>query len=266
MRAEAVGRDRVFDRRHQNPQLQRQTQRHNRMRQAQHVGRTAHVLFHQAHRRSRLQVQTAGVKANAFAHQRQLGTLIAPPHIDQTRGRGTGPTHGVDHRKVVLQQVFTDRDLDLRTMFNGQIAGCLFKFSRPHVFGRRVDQITRPRLCCGKHLDPAGIHSFGRDQFANLWRLVGVSGKTVSGQKPAQRLIFRVLSGKARRNAPRSATQANSRGGQHISRASARFGRAVASQGQLGPPVSIRNHQCRAQRAVKSLRCHPVPDTLGLTL
>ncbi len=66
--AEGVGRNRILDDRNDDAQVDLELGVHNHQRQAHDVGSTAHVLLHQQHRGCRLDIEAAGIEADALAH------------------------------------------------------------------------------------------------------------------------------------------------------------------------------------------------------
>ena len=177
----------VLDRRDQHAQAQRQAQRHDHPRKAQHGGRAAHVLFHQPHRGAGLEVQPAGVETHALADQRQRRAGLAPAHVDQARRAGRGAADRVDHREVLLQQVVARGDLDRRRRCRRPGRAQPFQLVRPHVVGRRVDQVAGQRLARRDRLDARGIDALGRDQAgpAGALAVVAVEAVAASSQPSA---------------------------------------------------------------------------------
>ena len=77
-RSVGIAGDGVFHRRDQQRQLHRQLQCHHQAGQAQGIGGAAHVLLHLAHALAALDVQAAGVEADALADEGQgLGARLA---------------------------------------------------------------------------------------------------------------------------------------------------------------------------------------------
>jgi hypothetical protein len=97
--------DGVLDGGNQHPQINGQAGIHDHHRQRQHVGGAAHVLLHQQHRGGRLDVEAAGVEADALAHQGELGApFLAPTHFEKPRRLMSRPAHRMDHRESLGQQ------------------------------------------------------------------------------------------------------------------------------------------------------------------
>ena len=106
--------------------------------------RAAHVLFHQQHRRRRLEIEPARIEAHALADDRHAGVFrIAPFEFDHARGMGAagGAADHVDHREFAFQRIALG-DVKRGAVRFGQAGGDRFEFGRTHVFGRGVDQIA----------------------------------------------------------------------------------------------------------------------------
>ena len=82
---------------------------HDHVRQRQRGRGAAHVLLHLEHARSRLDVEAAGVEADALADQRHL-RMPASPHVRSiSRGAPVGSAaDGVNERKILCQQLVAD--------------------------------------------------------------------------------------------------------------------------------------------------------------
>ena len=109
-RPERRARDGILDRRDQNAQPHRQLAVHDHVRERERRRGAAHVLLHDQHRGRRLEVEAAGVEADALADQRDLRRRrIAPVQIDQARRAVGGAADRVDEREILLQQIVADR-------------------------------------------------------------------------------------------------------------------------------------------------------------
>ena len=83
-RPERVAGDRILDRWDQHPQPHLELCIHHHLRQRQHVGGPAHILLHDQHAAGWLEIEPAGVEADALADQRYLGVgRSAPDQINQ---------------------------------------------------------------------------------------------------------------------------------------------------------------------------------------
>ena len=137
----------VLDRRDHQPEPHGQRRRHHHMGKPDHVGRTAHILLHQPHAGRRLQVQPAAVETDALADQGEFGPVFASPdEVDQPRRNGGSAADGMDGRVVPRQQVVTDDGRDLRSVALAEFPDSGFEPFRPHIVGRRVDEVANLRL------------------------------------------------------------------------------------------------------------------------
>ncbi len=109
----------------------------------QHGRGAAHVLLHVQHAAFGLDIEPAGVEANALADQRDLGMgRIAPAHVDEARRLVGGAADRMDERKILGEEIGPDDRPEGRAMPGRHRArGCL-ELGRPHVVGRRVDQVA----------------------------------------------------------------------------------------------------------------------------
>ena len=97
-------------------------------------------------RRFRLDVEAAGIEADAFANERNARiTGIAPFQLDQPWRPLGGAPDGMNKRKIRGQKIVTDCNLDIRSVAAGECPCRLFKFRRAHIVGRCVDKIARQR-------------------------------------------------------------------------------------------------------------------------
>lgn len=82
--AEGIGRDRVFDDRDDNTQVDFQLGVHDHQGKPHDIRRAAHVFLHQQHGGGGLDVETAGVEADALADERHLAmALLAPAQLER---------------------------------------------------------------------------------------------------------------------------------------------------------------------------------------
>ncbi len=144
-RPEAGAGDRILHRRNDDAQPNLQTARHDHVSERERGRRPAHVLLHIEHAGVVLDVETAGVEADALADQRDLRiAVLAPGQIDQPRrARGAGADRM--HQREILRERIAAGDLNLCAVLLGQCAGGVFQFGRSHIVGRRVDEIARQR-------------------------------------------------------------------------------------------------------------------------
>jgi hypothetical protein len=185
----------AFDRRNQHLQAHRQTVGHHQPRQRQHMGGSAHVLLHQRHAAGGFQVQSARVEAHALADQAQQWRVLVPPvQFDQTRRPAGCAADGVDGRKIAGQQLLADDDLDLGAEGVGLPGDRVGQVGRPHVLGRRIDQVTHQvlRLAQGAHvICDVCVQQQQRPRLA-----VGfIALEAIAGQAPTQGGLQALLAG-----------------------------------------------------------------------
>ena len=193
-RTEGVPRNAVLNRRDQDAQPHRQACHHDHTRQAECGRGTAHILLHQLHTGRRLQVEAAAVKTDSLTDDRHFRIArLAPPNIDQP-GRAVGrAAHCMYHRVILLEQVVADDDAELRLELSGQFTRRAGQLRRPHVRGRRVDEITGQRDGTGGAQDGTPIRLGRPDEFG-LGRVdLRVAVEAVCAERPAQRGIGRLV-------------------------------------------------------------------------
>ena len=68
----------------------------------QRGGGAAHVLLHEQHAARRLDIETAGVEADALADERHQRRALAPPRqVDEARRARAGAADRMDHREIL---------------------------------------------------------------------------------------------------------------------------------------------------------------------
>ena len=138
---------------------------HDHQGEAEHIGGTAHVLLHQKHGGSRLDIEAAGVEAYALADQGDLAvTLLAPAHLDEAGSYSRGAADGMNEWEVLFDQLVAGDDGDIGLVVFGQTADGGFEIGRAHVVGRRVDQIPGEKDAGNLALDVGGIGILGDEQ------------------------------------------------------------------------------------------------------
>ena len=194
------------------------------------MGRPAHVLLHQPHGRAGLQVQPAGVEANALADQRHFRCVrLAPGQVDQPGRVVAGPADGVDGREILLQQCVAHGLVHLGAEVAGQRAGGGGQGFRPHVVGRRVDQVAHQANGGDAGQGGVAVQPSRRDQHPGAGGVVGgVAVEAVLGQAPAQRGVPRGRAGGVV--------------GQPVA-----AGRQLVGQRRIGPRVRLGHLAARAQ-------------------
>jgi len=83
---------------------------HDEPREPEGDRRATQVLLHQRHRLRWLEIEPAGIEADAFADQRHAqGILRAPAQIDQPWRFAARAPHGMDRRETALDQLRANR-------------------------------------------------------------------------------------------------------------------------------------------------------------
>ena len=122
-RPEGIAGDAVLGGGDQHAQPHRQLGAHDEEREGKRRGGAAHVLLHQRHGARRLDVEPAGIEADALADDGHLGRVLrAPAEIDQAWRPVAGAAHGVDHREIVGKKpgAFGDLDAARRTRWQAR--------------------------------------------------------------------------------------------------------------------------------------------------
>ena len=142
--AKGVAGDAVLGRRDQDAQAQVEPRRHDHVTERQRGGGAAHVLLHQQHAAGRLDVEAAGIEADALADQRDPPAPRRRPQreVDQPRRPRAGAADGVDHGKIARQQVVADDARELGAVPLGERARGILELLRAKVARRRVDEIA----------------------------------------------------------------------------------------------------------------------------
>src|SRR4051812_239736 len=107
------------------------------------MGRTAHVLFHEAHSARRFEVEPAAVEADALADDGDTQIVgLAPFELDQpwSARLGCGASHGGDQR-IARGEILSVCDADLGPGIGSKLASGLFQLCRTEIARRRVDEV-----------------------------------------------------------------------------------------------------------------------------
>ena len=160
------------------------------MRQRQHRRGSAHVLLHDQHGALGLEIEPAGVEANALADERNLGIAgFAPAQFDQPRGarRVRRAADRVNERKVLLQQIVAHDRMEFRAVLFGQSASRRLKVRRAHVIGRRVDQIARQRHAFDDAAQIVAVGAFGQHESHRLVLRLAIAREAIGAEREGQR-------------------------------------------------------------------------------
>jgi hypothetical protein len=158
------------------------------IRQRQHIGGAAHVLFHDQHAAGRLQIEPAGVETDPLADQRHPGMGgVAPAKIDQARCAGRGHPDGVDQREVLPQQIVPDNAVEIGTEALREMLCRLCQLLRPHVVRRRIDEVAG-KAGCIRHPDDVGrVDAVGRHQ-SHIARIgAAIAAESIASEREGQR-------------------------------------------------------------------------------
>ena len=149
----------------------RQLRAHDQVGQRQRMRRTAHILLHQTHARSALDVEPAGIEGDALADNGDLRVLlVAPldPHDARRMAARGGTANGVDHRIFLLQRVaLGHRQLGIMTL--GNCFGLGLDSGGAHILRRRIHHIA-DECGCGR-LGHGGVD--GLDLFCQQYAGAG---------------------------------------------------------------------------------------------
>ena len=158
------------------------------MRERQRGCRAAHVLLHVEHAGVGLDVEPAGVEADALADQRYPRMCrIAPRQIDQPRRAGGGAADRVNERKILRQQLVADDGADGGGVARGELARGLFELRRAHVVCRRVDQITRQRHAFDDADELVAVEVLRQIELDRMRFALAVARKAVSAERESER-------------------------------------------------------------------------------
>ena len=164
-----VARDGILHRRDQDAQPHVELRTHHHVGNGENRGRAAHVFLHRQHAGRGLEIVAAGIETDAFADQRDLGCIrAAPDQIDQTRRALRALTHRMDKRIIGLQQRIAHDHREFRAMLPCKRARRFCQLFRPHVVGRRVDQVARQEHSIGNARDLRAVDAVGQNEFRAL--------------------------------------------------------------------------------------------------
>jgi hypothetical protein len=85
----------------------------------------------------------------------------------------------VDERQVRVQKAVAMGAGHLRAVQLRQIVDSMFQGKRPHIFGRRIDQIAGQRLAGGDPLQPRGVQVGWGHEARLRCRLGAIARETV---------------------------------------------------------------------------------------
>ncbi len=148
---------------------------------------SAHVLLHQEHAACRFDVEAAGIEAHALADQRDFRVArLAPAKIDQARRNGASATDRVDHRKILFQKCIAFGDGNVGLVFFRQFTGGVFEGIRPHVVGRRVDEVAHQRHRAGDAAEFGFVQAVRQGQSDRLAIGLAITREIIAAHQEAQ--------------------------------------------------------------------------------
>ena len=187
--AEGSAGDGVLDGRDQDPEADFQTGVHDHAGEAEGIGGAAHVLLHQQHPGGRLDVEAAGIEADALADDGDLAIAgIAPGEINEARSavRRRGGADRVDQREVGGQQCVANYLGEADSVSGGQIASGLGEIGRAHVVGWRVDEIAGEGDAVGDAGDVRAINAGGKDQAARAEPVGAIAREAIGAESEGE--------------------------------------------------------------------------------
>ena len=156
---------------------------------------SAHVLFHQKHRRGRLDIEAARIEGDAFSNQSDLRRVglaagLLPIEFDQSRRPGAGPADGVDQGKVLSDEIVADHAAHAGPIVRSDLSNRRFDFGRSQIACRGVDQIAPQPDRRGNSLQISSIDVRRQCKTGDLISTVGrrrlVPSKAVGPERPRQ--------------------------------------------------------------------------------
>ncbi len=191
-RAEGAARDAVLDRADQQPEPHRQLQLHERLGEAEGHRGAAHVLLHEQHVLRGLEIEPAGVEADAFADQGDLRRGgLAPDQLDQSRRARAGAADRVDRRVVLGEQRIALDRAELGAIARRDRARGIGELGRAEIRGGRVDQIARQPDRLGDDIgapDPGALVE-GETRLGLPMICLPVAIEPIAGERPAERCL-----------------------------------------------------------------------------
>ena len=166
-----------------------------------------------------------------------------------------GATDGVDGREVLRQQFVADDAAELGAVGVREAQRDRFEFHRPHVFGRRIDQVAHERAGAqqGESLALFDVGAFQRQSRQRL-ALLEITIETISAQAPTEQGQGRIDRHRRIRGEAISADRQQLR---QVRQRQRIVGIADAGDHALGPAVGRRHRQEAAGDAGESVRFEP---------
>ena len=193
-RPEGGAGNRILHRRDQDAQPQAKLARHDHMRERERSGRAAHVLLHIEHGGLGLDVEPAGIEADALADERDARIIhITPGQIDQARLPCGGAADRMNEREILPQQIVADRGPGAGAVLGGKRARGLFEIGRSHVVRRRVDEVAHQRDRFDHALEIFAVEALRQIELDLAAFGLVVARKAISAERESERREPRVV-------------------------------------------------------------------------
>ena len=164
------------------------------MRERKRGGRAAHVLLHLEHGGLGLDVEPAGIEADALADERDARIIhITPGQIDQARLPRGGAADRMNERKILPQQIVADRGPGAGAVLGGKRARGLFEIGRSHVVRRRVDEVAHQRHRFDHALEIFAVEALRQIELDLAAFGLVVARKAISAERESERRKPRVV-------------------------------------------------------------------------
>jgi len=183
--------DRIFNRGDQQVKPDWKLGLDNQAGEREHMRCAAHVLLHDPHPGSRLQIEPAAVETDALADERNPRIVgLAPFELDQARStfRRRCASDGCDKR-IALGKLSSTGNSKLRAGSIGEVSGGFLKLGRAEVRGGRIDKVPHQRRGLGELHDRFDLRRLLANQDARTavilcLRSIGI--EAMLGEEPAE--------------------------------------------------------------------------------
>jgi hypothetical protein len=126
-----------------------------------------------------------------------LGLRSSPPESKHTplptRVTGARPADGVDRGIVLLEELIAQDDRDPGLVCACQPPGSLGQLGRPHVAGRRVDQVAHQAGGRRRAADPGAVRTLGPDQGGEAPLVLLIAAEGIAAERPTERHFHSAL-------------------------------------------------------------------------
>ena len=142
----------------------------------------------------RLDVEPAGIEADALADQRDARVIRLPPgQVDQPRRPRGGAANRMNERKIVPQQVVANRGVNVRAVLAGQPACGVFQLWGAHIVGRRIDEIAHQRDRLDHVLELFAVEALRQIELDLAAFGLVVAGEPISAEREGERREPRIV-------------------------------------------------------------------------